>query len=213
MITDHNRTGMQTSDAPETKQKRRLNRADDPNLGRRSGPVVIRLGHRRLSDDRSVRPQKRGEGRRKRREVLLAIERAVAREGAVERIRAEYELDRKVRDLLERGGEDFGYRLVVRPPRPDFIVNFFPDTPRVSRGSYAVVNVEVQRQSGFAGAVEARLEDLPPGVTAEPLLVPPVGRWKLRSQRPMIAGRGAFCTVAYSARAVSRAQARNNMAG
>ncbi|PYM12023.1 MAG: hypothetical protein DME18_12470, partial [Verrucomicrobia bacterium] len=79
----------------------------------------------------------------------------------------------KVRDLLERGGEDFGYRLVVRPPKPDFIVNFFPDTPRVSRGSYAVVNVEVQRQSGFAGAVEARLEDLPPGVTAEPLLVPP----------------------------------------
>jgi len=41
----------------------------------------------------------------------------------------------RIRDLLERGGEDFGYRLSIRPPKPDFTVNFFPDAPRVSRGS------------------------------------------------------------------------------
>ena len=34
------------------------------------------------------------------------------------------------------------------------------------------MNVEVQRQAGYGGAVEARLENLPAGVTAEPLLVP-----------------------------------------
>jgi hypothetical protein len=79
----------------------------------------------------------------------------------------------RIRDLLERGGEDFAYRLVVRAPRPDFTVTFFPDTPRINRGSYTVVAVEVQRLAGFGGAVEARLENLPPGVTAEPLLVPP----------------------------------------
>src|SRR6266542_4277593 len=79
----------------------------------------------------------------------------------------------KIRDLLDRNGEDFAYRLVVRPPQPDFTVTFFPDTPRVYRGSHTLVSVEVQRQAGFGGAVEARLENLPPGVTADPLLVPP----------------------------------------
>ena len=79
----------------------------------------------------------------------------------------------RIRDLLQRGGDDFGYRLSIRPPRPDFTVNFSPDTPRVARKSYAIVNVEAQRQAGFGGAVEAWLENLPAGVTAEPLLVPP----------------------------------------
>ena len=81
----------------------------------------------------------------------------------------------KIRDLLERGGEDFSYRLAVRQPKPDFSVNFYPDTPLISRGGHAVVGVEVQRQAGFGGAVEAWLEQLPPGVAAEPLLVPPEG--------------------------------------
>jgi len=79
----------------------------------------------------------------------------------------------KIRDLLERNGEDFAYRLVVRPPKPDFTVSFYPDTPRLYRGSYTVVSVEVQRQAGFDGAVEARLQNVPAGVTAEALLVPP----------------------------------------
>ena len=92
------------------------------------------------------------------------IERKFAEEG-------EYFI--RIRDLLQRGGDDFGYRLSVRPPKPDFIVNFSPDTPRVARGSYTIVNVEAQRQAGFGGAVEAWLENLPAGVTAEPLLVPP----------------------------------------
>jgi hypothetical protein len=79
----------------------------------------------------------------------------------------------RIRDLLQRGGDDFGYRISVRSPRPDFAVNFSPDTPRVARGSYAIVNVETPRQAGFSGPVEAWLEHLPAGVTAEPLLVPP----------------------------------------
>jgi len=79
----------------------------------------------------------------------------------------------RIRDLLQRGGDDFGYRLSIRPPKPDFTVSFSPDTPRVARGSYAIVTVEAQRQAGFDGAVEAWLENLPAGVTAEPLMVPP----------------------------------------
>jgi hypothetical protein len=78
----------------------------------------------------------------------------------------------KVRDLLDRNGEDFGYRLSIRPPKPDFAVTFSPDTPRISRGSHAVVSVDVQRLAGFGGAVEVWLENLPAGVTVEPLLIP-----------------------------------------
>ena len=79
----------------------------------------------------------------------------------------------RVRDLLGRNGEDFGYRLSVRPSRPDFRVTFAPDVPRINRGSGTVVTVDVQRQGGFGGPVEARLENLPHGVSAQPLLVPP----------------------------------------
>ncbi|HKS35605.1 MAG TPA: PPC domain-containing protein [Verrucomicrobiae bacterium] len=79
----------------------------------------------------------------------------------------------KVRDLLGRNGEDFGYRLSIRPVRSDFRVTFAPDVPRISRGGGAVITVDVQRRGGFGGPVEARLENLPRGVSAQSLLVPP----------------------------------------
>jgi hypothetical protein len=87
----------------------------------------------------------------------------------------------KIRDLLGRNGEDFGYRLSIRPPRQEFTVNFFPDAPRINRGGCALINVEVLRQGGFSGAVEAWLEALPTGVSAQLLLVPPDN-----AVRPMI---------------------------
>lgn len=79
----------------------------------------------------------------------------------------------RLRDLLQRGGEAFAYRLTVREPRPDFTVSFLDDTPRVHRGAFTSVRVEVNRLSGFAGAVEIAGERLPDGVTALPLLIPP----------------------------------------
>src|SRR5258705_4000935 len=43
-----------------------------------------------------------------------------------------------IRDLTDRGGENFGYRLLVRPPsagaEAGFTATFSPDTPRVHRG-------------------------------------------------------------------------------
>lgn len=79
-----------------------------------------------------------------------------------------------IRDLLERGGTNFGYRLSIRPPsEPDFSFRFFPDAPRLNRGCYSPVRVELTRQAGFGGPVEVTCEDLPPGITAAPLLIPP----------------------------------------
>lgn len=78
-----------------------------------------------------------------------------------------------VRDLLERGGEDFGYRLTVRELPPDFTVSVLDDTPRLHRGAFTSVGVEVNRRAGFDGAVEITCENLPDGVRALPLLIPP----------------------------------------
>lgn|GEM_PF-437796 len=81
-----------------------------------------------------------------------------------------------IRDLTDRGGENFVYRLAVHPlpkARPDFDVVFFPDTPRVLRGASTTVRAEVIRKAGFAGDVEVYGENLPPGVTCKPLVLSP----------------------------------------
>jgi hypothetical protein len=76
-----------------------------------------------------------------------------------------------VRDLLERGGPDYVYRLAVRPPpRPSFNAQLLSDTPRVARGNRTVVRVNVNR-SDFYGPVEVAGEHLPDGVSCEPLLI------------------------------------------
>lgn len=77
-----------------------------------------------------------------------------------------------VRDLLDRGGENFVYRLAIRPPpEASFTARILADTPRVSRAGRSVVRVEVTR-AGFAGPIEIQGESLPAGVQALPLLIP-----------------------------------------
>jgi len=87
---------------------------------------------------------------------------------------AEYVL--VLRDLTDRGGERFGYRLAVQTPAPGagagFSVRYSPDTLRVHRGGLARVRCEVTRTGGFAEPVRLELEGLPSGVFAEPLLMP-----------------------------------------
>lgn len=78
-----------------------------------------------------------------------------------------------VRDLLERGGDDFGYRLAIRPPaEASFGARVLSDTLRVNRGGRMTVRVEAIR-TGFGGSIEITAEDLPKGIQAEPLLLTP----------------------------------------
>jgi len=81
----------------------------------------------------------------------------------------EYRLS--IRDLNERGGSKFAYRLSIHPPEPDFLVKFFPDIPRLTRSGHATVRCEVTRTGGFAGSVRVAFEGLPPGVYGEPLVL------------------------------------------
>ncbi len=86
---------------------------------------------------------------------------------------AEYILS--LRDLTDRGGDDFGYRLSIRPPaavaEAAFTARFLPDTLRVSRGGRSRLRCEVTPVAGFSGPVSLAFQDLPAGVFAEPLLL------------------------------------------
>lgn len=76
-------------------------------------------------------------------------------------------------------GPRCAYRLRLRPERPDFrlvAVEAQPQSPgavQLARGSGRAIEVHVQRREGFAGAVRLRLEQPPPGVSAEPQTIPP----------------------------------------
>lgn len=80
-----------------------------------------------------------------------------------------------LRDLTERGGENFGYRLAVRPSggaaAASFTARYRPDTIRVSRGSHSGLQCEVIPADGFNGTVRFAYQDLPEGVFSEPLVM------------------------------------------
>lgn len=81
-----------------------------------------------------------------------------------------------LRDLTDRGGERFGYRLSIRPPTAaaaaSFAGRFLPDAPRVHRGGTTKLRCEITRAGGFDGPVRFACEGLPSGVFAEPLVIP-----------------------------------------
>ena len=80
-----------------------------------------------------------------------------------------------VRDLLERGGENFGYRIAIRPPaKPDFSAKASVDAVRIHRGGCVVLPIEVAR-NGYSGPLEITPDKLPPGVTCREVLVPADG--------------------------------------
>ena len=79
-----------------------------------------------------------------------------------------------LRDLTGRGGENFAYRLSVRPPSASdagFVVRFAPDASRISRGGHTRIRCEVTRVGGFEGPVRISFDSLPGGVTSDPLVI------------------------------------------
>jgi hypothetical protein len=72
----------------------------------------------------------------------------------------------RVGDARNDGGRNFGYRLTVRPPRPDFTVSFSPTAPSVWKGGAVPIGATVNRIDGFDGPVQINLENLPSGFEA-----------------------------------------------
>lgn len=78
----------------------------------------------------------------------------------------------RLADAQGRGGHDFGYRLHVGPPRPDFALRVVPSSVNLRRGGSAKVSVYAWRRDGFAGAVSLALSGAPPGWRIEPAEIP-----------------------------------------
>ncbi len=77
----------------------------------------------------------------------------------------------RIGDSRGAGRPDFGYRLTVRPPKPDFTVSFTPTAPAVWKGGSVPVTVNITRLDGFNGPVTLKLEHLPPGIEAPPTFI------------------------------------------
>jgi WD40 repeat protein len=73
----------------------------------------------------------------------------------------------RVRDARGEGGEQFAYRLTVRPPRPDFNVKLNgANNPSLGAGSGKRFTLEAERVDGFDGEIQISVAGLPEGFSA-----------------------------------------------
>ncbi|MCX7597767.1 MAG: hypothetical protein N2512_02720 [Armatimonadetes bacterium] len=68
-------------------------------------------------------------------------------------------------DSQGQGGEEYAYRLRVRPAQPDFALRVTPSGLNVAPGRSVVLTVHAVRKDGFDGPIDIVLKDAPPGYT------------------------------------------------
>ncbi len=68
-----------------------------------------------------------------------------------------------VADTQGKGGRAHAYRLTIAPPQPGFELRIVPSSINGRAGTMVPVTAQVLRRDGFAGAIELRLQDAPPG--------------------------------------------------
>ena len=64
----------------------------------------------------------------------------------------------RLRDVRGLKGEDYAYRLTVRPPSPDFRLSVRPRNPNVPAGGRIPVTVTALRLDDFDGPIEVTVE-------------------------------------------------------
>jgi hypothetical protein len=82
-------------------------------------------------------------------------------------------------DSESHGGQDYGYRLRISAPQPDFVVFAAPSSINVLPGGTVPVSVEVLRKDGFAGEIKLALKDAPAGFKLSGARIP-AGQDRLR---------------------------------
>ena len=78
----------------------------------------------------------------------------------------------RIGDLRGKGGPEYGYRLRVGAPQPDFDVRITPAEINAGGGTSVVVTAHAIRRDGFAGDIALALADAPPGFTLSGGVVP-----------------------------------------
>ncbi|HUC86434.1 MAG TPA: hypothetical protein VL970_14665 [Candidatus Acidoferrales bacterium] len=68
-----------------------------------------------------------------------------------------------IRDTEGQGGPEFGYRLRLSEPRPDFALRLVPSSLSLRTGMSAPVTVYALRHDGFTNAIMFELKDAPEG--------------------------------------------------
>jgi hypothetical protein len=78
----------------------------------------------------------------------------------------------RIGDLQRKGGAEYGYRLRVGAPQPDFDVRVTPAEINAGAGTSVVLTAHAIRKDGFAGDIALSLKDAPPGFTLSGGVVP-----------------------------------------
>jgi hypothetical protein len=74
-------------------------------------------------------------------------------------------------DTARNGGEEYGYRLSLSAPQPDFALRVVPSSASMRSKGTATLNVHVIRKDGFTGPIKLTLKDPPPGFSANPVFL------------------------------------------
>lgn len=78
----------------------------------------------------------------------------------------------RIRDTQGQGGDEYAYRLVIAPPKPDCVLRMVPDMQRVAKGDSVAVTVAAERRDGFGPEINLAVQNLPPGFTASDAVIP-----------------------------------------
>jgi hypothetical protein len=78
----------------------------------------------------------------------------------------------RLSDAQHHGGSEYGYRLRVGPPLPDFVVFLTPSSVNISPGGAATVTVQAVRKDGSDGDIDLVLPDAPAGFTLRDARIP-----------------------------------------
>jgi hypothetical protein len=75
-------------------------------------------------------------------------------------------------DSQRQGGPEYGYRLRISAPRPDFALRVVPSSVNVRGGATVPITVYALRRDGFSGEIAVTLKDAPDGFTLGGAKVP-----------------------------------------
>lgn len=82
----------------------------------------------------------------------------------------------RIRDVRGFEGEDYTYRLLIRPPQPDFRISIHDVNPQLPPGGIKEFRVSAERRDNFDGPITVELTGLPPGFTASTPIVIEAGQ-------------------------------------
>ncbi len=82
-------------------------------------------------------------------------------------------------DAQRQGGPEYGYRLRISPPQPDFDLRIVPSSVNVRGGGAAPITIHALRRDGFNGPIELKLKDAPAGYRLSGATIP-AGQQKVR---------------------------------